>query len=354
MKLTNIEIHYFGAMPNGQKSSLYTLKNTNGMSVKIADFGATIVSISVPDKNGIIDDITHGCNNLEDYLKGVPYFGATIGRYGNRIANGEFKLDGITYNLEKNNGINTLHGGKTGFDKVIWKANIIEGNEPSIVFTHTSPDRDQGFPGQLTVEAKFTLSDDNSLTIKYTAKTDKTTILNITNHSYFNLSGNTNIMEHQIQINADKYLPVNNNIVPTGEIESVKNTPFDFTDFHAIGDRINETSNEQIVLGEGYDHCFVINGTSNDLKKAATAYDPNSGRILEVFTTEPGIQFYTANHLDGTIIGKKGEVYSYRSAFCLETQHFPDSPNHPNFPSTILNPNETYFSTTKLKFSIKK
>lgn len=354
MKLTNIEIHYFGQLPSGQKSTLYTLKNSNGMTVKISDFGATIVGISVPDKNGVFDDITHGCDSLEGYLKGVPYFGATVGRYGNRIGNATFKLDGETYILPKNNGPNILHGGLVGFDKVIWNANIIEGDEPTLSFTHTSPDGDEGFPGHLSVEATFTLLNDNSLTIKYKAKTNKATVLNITNHSYFNLSGGTNIMEHQVKLFADKFLPVDNNIVPTGEIRSVENTPFDFTDFRAIGERINDTNDEQIVLGEGYDHCFVINKQRNKLKKAATVYESFSGRMMEVFTTEPGLQFYTANHLDGSIIGKKGEAYTYRSAFCVETQHFPDSPNQPSFPTTVLRPGETFRSTTKLKFSIKE
>jgi aldose 1-epimerase len=240
-----------------------------------------------------------------------------------------------------------------GFDKVIWKANIIDGDEPSLIFSHTSPNGDEGFPGQLSLEAIFTLSNDNSLTIKYEAKTNKPTVLNITNHSYFNLSGGTNIMEHQVKLFADKYLPVDNNMIPTGEIRSVKNTPFDFIDFHAIGERINEINDEQIVLGEGYDHCFVINEQRNKLKKAATVFEPNSGRMMEVFTTEPGLQFYTANHLDGSIVGKKGDAYIYRSAFCVETQHFPDSPNQPGFPTTILRPGEIFHSTTKLKFSIK-
>jgi aldose 1-epimerase len=353
MKLTNIEIHYFGQLPSGQKSTLYTLKNAKGMTVKISDFGATIVAISVSDRNGTFDDITHGCGSLEGYLKGVPYFGATVGRYGNRIGNATFKLDGETYNLAKNNGPNILHGGNVGFDKVIWKANIIDGDEPSLTFSHTSPDGDEGFPGELSLEATFTLLNDNSLTIKYKAKTNKPTVLNITNHSYFNLSSGTNIMKHQVKLYAERYLPIDNNIVPTGEIRSVKNTPFDFTDFRAIGERINDTADEQIVLGEGYDHCFVINEQRNKLKKAAIVYDPASGRMMEVFTTEPGLQFYTANHLDGSIIGKKGELYSYRSAFCVETQHFPDSPNQPSFPTTVLRPKETFLSTTKLKFSIK-
>lgn len=354
MKLTNIEIHYFGQVPNGQKTSLYTLKNAKGMTVKISDFGATIVAISVPDKNGAFDDITHGCGSLEGYLKGVPYFGATVGRYGNRIGNATFELDGERYNLAKNNGPNILHGGNVGFDKVIWNANIIDGDEPSLTFSHTSPDGDEGFPGQLSLKATFTLSNDNSLTIKYEAITNKPTVLNITNHSYFNLSGSTNIMDHLVKLFADTYLPVDKNIIPTGEIRSVKNTPFDFTDFHAIGERINDTIDEQIILGEGYDHCFVINEQLDNLKNAATVYEPTSGRMMEVFTTEPGLQFYTANHLDGSIVGKKGEAYTYRSAFCVETQHFPDSPNQPSFPSTVLRPNETFSSVTKLRFSISE
>jgi aldose 1-epimerase len=354
MKYKNIEVHPFGEMPNGQKVSLFTLKNVNGVTVQITDFGATIVSISVPDKNGIFDDITHGCNSLEGYLKGVPYFGATIGRYGNRIGNATFTLDGETYHLAKNNGINTLHGGLVGFDKAIWQVNITDGEEPSLSFSHTSPDGDEGFPGQLSLEAVFTLSNDNSLTIKYKANTDKPTVLNITNHSYFNLSGGINIMEHQVKLNADKYLAVDNNIIPTGEMRLVKGTPFDFTDFHAIGERINDTSDEQIVLGEGYDHCFIITDSSDSLREAAKVYEPISGRMMEVFTTEPALQFYTANHLDGSITGKKGEAYTYRSAFCVETQHFPDSPNQPAFPTTVLRPDETFLSTTKFKFSVKE
>jgi aldose 1-epimerase len=354
MDYANVEITHFGEMPNGKKSYLYTLTNANGMCVKISDFGATIVSIYVPDKNGYFEDITHGCNTLEGYLKGVPYFGATIGRYGNRIANGEFSLEGCSYFLEKNNGNNTLHGGTKGFDKVIWEAKITKGETSSLILTNKSPNGDQGFPGHLVVEASFTLTNDNALMFSYKATTDKTTVLNITNHSYFNLSGEGNILEHQLKLNADKYLPVNNNMIPTGHIASVKNTPFDFTEFQRIGDRINDTSDEQLLLGEGYDHCFVLNEHDNKLKMAATVYESRSGRMMDVFTTEPGLQLYTANHLDGSIIGKKGETYSYRSAFCLEAQHFPDSPNQPGFPSTILRPNETFQSSTVLRFSIKK
>jgi len=356
MKQSAIEVEHFGQMPDGRKTSLYTLKNANGIIVKITDFGATIVSIFTPDKNGLSDEITHGCNTLEGYLKGVPYFGATIGRYGNRIGNASFSLDGETFTLAKNNGPNTLHGGLIGFDKAIWEMiEMVEGEETSLSFSHVSPDGDEGFPGELSLEVTFTLTNDNELKIKYKGKTNKATVLNITNHSYFNLSGGSDIMAHQVKLYADKFLPVDSNIVPTGEMRWVKDTPFDFTDFYTIGERINDTTDEQIVLGEGYDHCFVIREQDNEgkLKQAATIYEPTSGRMMEVFTTEPGMQFYTANHLDGSIIGKKGEPYICRSAFCVETQHFPDAPNQPAFPSTVLRPDETFNSITVYQFSIK-
>jgi aldose 1-epimerase len=352
--LENIDIVPFGQLPSGQKSFLYTLKNAQGMSVKISDFGATIVSIFTPDKNGHFKNITHGCLDLEGYLRGVPYFGATIGRYGNRIANGTFWLDDKQYSLAKNNGVNTLHGGLVGFDKAIWEVNVIEGEEPALAFSHTSPDGDEGFPGELTVTVIFTLTNDNTLKLEYKARTSLPTVLNITNHSYFNLSGGTQILKHQVRINADYYLPVDTNMIPTGERKSVKGTAFDFLESHEIGERIDNLDDEQISLGEGYDHCYVLNESDTELKHAASVFEPTSGRVMDIFTTEPGMQFYTANHLDGSLIGKYGEIYTRRSAFCLETQHFPDSPNKPDFPNTVLRHDETFLSKTFFKFSVKE
>lgn len=349
----SIEKTSFGTLPDGQETSLYTLKNAAGMEVKISDFGGTIVSWTAPDKNGKFDDVVHGCDSLSGYLKGVPYFGALVGRYGNRIAKGKFTLDGQTYTLPQNNGVNALHGGLKGFDKVVWAATPAEGEEPSLKLTYTSKDGEEGYPGNLSVEIVYTLQKDNALTIDYKATTDKATVVNLTNHTYFNLSGATDILDHEVVLNADKFLPVDATLIPTGELKAVAGTPFDFTSVHKIGERIDDSTDVQIKFGGGYDHCWVMTDSTKSLRLAATVNEPTTGRVMEVFTTEPAFQFYTGNFLKGDIIGKKGKVYGRRSGFCIETQHYPDSPNQANFPSTVLRPGDTYQSITVYKFSAK-
>jgi len=353
-----VEVQPFGAIGSGQKADLYTLTNRKGMVVSITNFGATIVSIKVPDRAGKVDDVTLGFDTPKEYEDGKSYFGATVGRYGNRIANGEFVLDGKTYTLPKNDGPNTLHGGTIGFNKRIWTAKEVPSKEGAAMqFTYVSPDGEEGFPGTLTATVVFTLyKDKNELKIDYSASTDKPTVVNLTNHSYFDLAGQNhgNILDEIMQINATRFTPVSATLIPTGELREVKDTPFDFTHPTVIGARI-DGSDEQLKFGHGYDHNWVLDrkaGSSN-LIVAAIAHDPNSGRVLEVLTTEPGVQFYTGNFLDGTAKGKGGYAYPHRSAFCLETQHFPDSPNHPNFPSTTLLPGKEYSSTTIFRFSVK-
>jgi aldose 1-epimerase len=346
----------FGKMSDGRIPKLYTLRNEAGMEVKISDFGGTIVSWTAPDKDGKFEDITLGCDSLSGYQKGVPYFGALIGRYGNRIQKGTFSLDGKTYNLAKNNGVNALHGGLLGFDKVLWTATPVAGEEPALKLTYTSKDGEEGYPGNLTVEVVYTLQKDNALKIDYKATTDKATPVNLTNHAYFNLSGNMNetILDDEVIIQANQYLPVDATLIPTGELKSVKGTAFDFTKSKKIGLQINDTTDIQIKYGGGYDHCWVLSDSSKTLKLAATVLNSKSGRLMEVYTTEPAIQFYTGNFLDGTINGKNNTIYKHRSGLCLETQHYPDSPNKSSFPNTILKPGETYQTSTVYKFSIAK
>lgn len=308
----------FGKLPDGQETFLYSLKNKAGMEVKISDFGGTIVSWTAPNKEGVFEDITHGCDSLSGYLKGVPYFGALIGRYGNRIAKGKFTIDSKAYTLAANNGVNSLHGGLKGFDKVLWQATPLEGGEPALKLTYLAKDGEEGYPGNLSVEVLYTLQKDNSLKIDYKANTDKATVINLTNHTYFNLNGSNDILNHEIVINAAKYLPVDATLIPTGELKSVVGTPFDFIKSHKIGERINDSTDIQIKYGPGYDHCWVLTDSSKSLKLAASVYEPTSGRFMEVSTTEPAIQFYTGNFLDGTIVGKGGKVYGRLSALCLE------------------------------------
>jgi aldose 1-epimerase len=344
----------FGALDDGQQMDLYTLTNKNGMQVAITNFGGTIVSIKVPDKDGRLADIVLGYDNASGYQGGKAYLGATIGRYGNRISNGSFSLDDNTYTLPKNDGPNTLHGGTKGFNARVWTAKDVSGpNGEALQLTYLSKDGEEGFPGILSAKVVFTLTGNNELKIDYSATTDKDTVMNLTNHSYFNLSGqgDGDILGTELMLRASKFTPVDATLIPTGEIRSVKSTPFDFTKATPIGARIND-ANEQLKLGIGYDHNWALDGTMGALRLAAQAYDPKSGRVLEVLTTEPGIQFYTGNHLDG-FHGKDGKVYNARYAFCLETQHFPDSPNHPNFPSTELKPGQKYHSVTVFKFSTR-
>jgi len=346
----------FGKTTGGEQIDIYTLSNKKGMEVSITNFGATVVTLKVPDRAGRATDIVLGYDTLDGYEKGTSYFGATVGRYGNRIAGGKFSIDGKTYTLPKNNGENTLHGGIVGFNKKVWKAREIaaKGGE-SLEMTYLSADGEEGFPGNLSTKVVFTLpADRNELKIDYAATTDKDTVLNLTNHSYFNLAGegNGDILDHVMTLHAKQFTPVDKGLIPTGELKNVAGTPMDFNNATAIGKRINE-SDEQLVFGKGYDHNWVLTrAEGSELSIAAEAYDPKSGRKLEVLTTEPGVQFYSGNFLDGAK-GKGNKPYPQRAAFCLETQHFPDSPNHPNFPSTLLKPNAGFHSQTVFRFSAK-
>jgi len=339
----------FGTTQDGKSVEIYELINANGLRAKVMTFGAILTEMWVPDRNGQGADIVLGFNNFKDYEKTNPYFGATVGRYANRIAKGEFKLDGKTYNLPVNNGPNSLHGGLKGFDKVIWNATKepnVKG--PSVKFEYTSADGEEGYPGTLTVTVTYTLTNDNELKIDYHATTDKPTVLNLTNHTYWNLAGEGNgtILDNGLQILATQYTAVDDTSIPTGKQLSVEGTPMDFLNPHIIGKRIAQAPN-----GNGYDHNFVLRKTEDgSLDAAAILADPKSGRSMVVSTTEPGVQLYTANYLDGTLIGKSGKPYVKNGAVCLETQHYPDSPNHPSFPTTVLRPGETYESTTIYHF----
>lgn len=346
----------FGKTKDGQAVDLYTFSNASGMEVRAMTYGGIILSIKVPDRNGKFDDVTLGFDSLEPYLANSTYFGALIGRYGNRIGKARFKLDGKEYKLAVNNGPNALHGGLKGFDKVIWQAESFDKPEGvGVVFRYTSPDGEEGYPGTLQVLVTYTLTDKNELTLDYHATTDKATPVNLTNHAYFNLAGPgvRDILDHQMMINADNTTPVDSTLIPTGEIKSVEGTPFDFRKPTAIGARI-DANDQQIKYGPGYDHNFVLNRKGEGLSLAARVVEPTTGRVMEVSTTEPAVQFYTGNFLDGTLTGKGGHVYKRRYAFCLETQHFPDSPNKPSFPSTIVKPGETYTSKTVYAFSVEK
>jgi len=332
----------------------FTMKNAKGLVVQAITYGGIITSITAPDRNGVPGDIVLGFDSIDGYLKDHPFFGAIIGRYGNRIAKGRFTLDGQTYKLATNNGVNHLHGGVRGFDKAIWQAEPLAGKN-GVAFTRTSPDGEEGYPGTLTVRVSYELTDNNQLVVEYRATTDKATPVNLTQHSYFNLAGegSGDILGQSLLLNADRFTPVDGTLIPTGEIANVEGTPFDFRNPTAIGARIAQP-NPQLKHGQGYDHNWVLNRSGEGLQMAAMATDPVSGRTLEVTTTEPGIQFYSGNFLDGTIRGKSGHVYKQRSGFCLETQHFPDSPNQPNFPTTILKPGEEYKTSTVFTFGITR
>ncbi|MBX2971179.1 MAG: galactose mutarotase [Cyclobacteriaceae bacterium] len=343
----------FGAMPDGTAVEQYTLTNANGIEMKVITYGGIITSLKLPDRDGNFADVVLGYDNLEGYLEQNPYFGAIIGRYGNRIARGMFTLDSVQYELAQNNIGNHLHGGNVGFDKVVWQAEPLTiENAVGLKFTYTSKNMEEGYPGNLDVTVNYILGDDNTLTFEYFATTDKKTIVNLTNHAYYNLTGKPgDVLGHELKINANEYLPVDKTLIPL-QPESVQGTPFDFTSGKAIGKDI-ETDHVQLKNGGGYDHCWILNTSDDALNFAASLYDPGSGRFMEVFTTEPGIQFYSGNFLDGTITGKDGVVYNYRTGLCLETQHYPDSPNRPDFPTTTLNPGEEYRTKTVTKFSIK-
>jgi aldose 1-epimerase len=344
----------FGRLPSGQDVTQYTLKNASGIELRVIDYGGIITSLKTPDRNGAFADIVLGYDDLAGYLKTTPYFGAIIGRYGNRIASAQFTLDGVSHTLAANNGPNALHGGVVGFDKVLWTATpfAVDGGT-GVRLTYTSKDGEEGYPGTLQVAVTYTLSDSNQLAIDYRATTDKATPVNLTQHSYFNLAGDGSgdVLQHVVAIDADRFTPVDSTLIPTGALQPVTGTPFDLRTPTAIGAHIN-SADAQIRNGGGYDHNWVLSRTGAGLAHAARVLEPTSGRTLDVATTEPGIQFYTGNFLDGTITGKSGHVYKYRNGFCLETQHFPDSPNQPAFPSTILRPGVAYESHTVFSFGV--
>ncbi len=344
----------FGALPDGQAVDAFTLTNANGMEVKAITYGGIITSLKVPDRNGQLGDVVLGYDALQGYVDKSPFFGTIVGRYGNRIARGRFTIDGTTYTLPINNGPNHLHGGPQGFDKKVWKAEPFERPDAvGVVFTHTSPDGDMGYPGTLQAKVTYTLTNDNTLRFDYEATTDKPTHVNLTQHTYFNLAGagNGDVLGHELQMDADRYTPVDAGLIPTGDLATVEGTPFDFRTATTIGARIG-ADHPQIAAGGGYDHNMVF-ARPGAMEPVVRVYEPTSGRTLTVSTSEPGVQFYTGNFLDGTITGKAGKTYPKRSGFCLETQHFPDSPNKPEFPSTLLRPGETYSSTTAYTFGTR-
>lgn len=343
----------FGKTPDGTPVELYTLRNSKGMTATIMTYGGILTSLKVPDRNGNFGDVVLGYDNLDGYIQKSPYFGALIGRYGNRIAKGRFTLDGQTYQLATNNGPNSLHGGLKGFDKVVWSAKPIEtAYGPALILTYVSKDGEEGYPGNLVVSATYSMGEDNTLRLEFSATTDRDTVVNLTQHSYFNLRGSGDILGHDVFINADKFTPVDSTLIPTGELKPVDGTPFDFRTATAIGARIGN-DDEQLKFAGGYDHNFVINKPEGAYGLCAGVYEPTTGRVLEIYSTSPGLQFYSGNFLDGTITGKGGWVYQFRDAFCMEPQHYPDSPNQPNFPSVVLHPGETYHNTIVYKFSTK-
>ena len=344
----------FGKLPDGSAVEQFTLTNANQVELKAISYGGIITSLRVPDRNGRIDDIVLGFDSLAGYLKDHPFFGAIIGRYGNRIGKGQFTLDGKAYKLATNNGPNHLHGGNKGFDKVLWSAEPVAGAN-AIAFTRTSPDGEEGYPGNLRVRVTYTLTDANELIVEYRATTDKPTPVNLTQHSYFNLAGQASgdILSHELTLNADRYTPVDDTLIPTGELAPVAGTPFDFRKPAAIGARINN-DHPQLKAGKGYDHNWVLSRKGTGLQPAARVTEGKTGRTLEISTTEPGIQFYAGNFLDGTLTGKEGAAYRHRTGFCLETQHYPDSPNKPKVPSTTLRPGREYRTRTVFKFGVAK
>jgi aldose 1-epimerase len=345
----------FGKTADGAKVDIYTLTNTSGAEARILTYGGTVVSLKVPDKNGTLGDVVLGYDSIADYEKHTAYFGALIGRYANRIANARFTLNGKEYKLASNNGPNHLHGGPKGYNRVVWSArSSTDANGANLDLTYLSRDGEEAYPGNLKINVVYTLTEKNELKIVYSATTDKDTIVNLTQHSYFNLAGagNGTVLDHELTVNADRFTPTDDTAIPTGELRPVKGTPFDFTRPVKIGARI-EQADEQLKFGRGYDHNWVLNKKDKALSLAATVYESTSGRVMEVLTTEPGVQLYTGNYLDAAIKGKDGRDYPFRSGFCLETQHFPDSPNRPAFPSTVLKPGQKYSQTTIYKFLVR-
>lgn len=344
----------FGKLPDGKEVTRYTLQNKNGLEMTVINYGGIITSLKVPDKNGVLEDIVLGYDSLSHYLQDSPYFGAIVGRYGNRIANGKFKLDGKTYILAQNNNGQHLHGGLKGFDKVFWNIEEHPSSEgPALKLSYLSQDMEEGYPGNLETEVIYVLSDNDELKIDYRSTTDTKTVVNLTQHSYFNLTGNCkrDILDHQLMVTSDKFVPVDKVLIPTETLKEVTGTPFDFRTATAIGARITQ-KDSQLELGKGYDHCWVLS-SPDSMKLAGSLYEPTSGRMVEIFTTEPGLQFYSGNFLDGSLSGKNGVVYQHRYGLCLETEHFPDSPNRPDFPSTELKPGEVYTTQTVYRFSTR-
>jgi aldose 1-epimerase len=353
---TRIRRDPFGKTPEGAVAEIFTLFGDGGVVARISNYGGVIVSVEAPGRDGKKADVVLGYSTLEGYVADRSFQGALIGRYGNRIAKGRFVLDGKTYALATNNGPNHLHGGIHGFGRKVWGARVVNGPKgDALELTLLSPDMDEGYPGSLNVKVVYSLGSDNGLEIDYTATTSDPTVLNLTNHTYFNLAGegSGDVLGHELQIEADEFTPVDATLIPTGELRPVKGTPLDFTKSTRIGARIDDPY-EQMAKGSGYDHNFVVRGPAGKLRLAARVVEPTSGRALEVLTTQPGVQFYTGNFLDGSIVGKSGRPYARRNAFCLETQHFPDSPNQPKFPSVVLRPGQTYHETTVFRFTTAK
>lgn len=354
--MNNIKNSEFGVLESGQKINSYRLANSNGMAVTIINFGAAVVKIEVPDRLGKIEDVILGYENLNQYVNDTSYLGAIVGRFGNRINKGHFSLDGKEFQLSTNESENHLHGGINGFNKAVWVPRIVEHhNSYAVEFDYISPDGEEGYPGTATIKVTYVLTQENSLQINYTAASNKPTIINPTSHCYFNLTGSpqNTILNHELMINADKFTPIDNSLITTGELKNVQNTPMDFRISKKIGDHIDE-NDEQLSKGLGYDHNWVLNDYNGNVQKAASVYEPNSGRFMQVFTDQPGLQFYSGNYLNEKIKGKYGINYKPRTGFCLECQHFPDSPNKKNFPSTILRPGEIYKQTTIYNFSVKQ
>jgi len=351
----NIVKEFYGMTRDSQSVDIYTLTNNNGMEVRITNYGGIIQSLTAPDRDSKYEDVVLGYEKLDSYIEATPYFGAIVGRYGNRIANGKFTLDEVEYTLAQNDGINHLHGGIKGFDKIVWKATPIKNiDSVTLKFAYISNDGEEGYPGNLNITVFYTLADDDALKIEYHAVTDKKTHINLTNHSYFNLTANfnNNILDHELCLNADKYIPIDPTAIPLGIIDPVANTPFDFTTPKKISKNILD-DNQQLKNGIGYDHCLVFENSDGKVKLQATVYEEGSGRLMEVFTDQPAVQFYVGNYLDGSNIGKGNLPYQHRTGLCLETEHYPDSPNQHQFPSTILEPGEVYSTTTIYKFSTK-
>ena len=342
----------FGKTADGKEVSIFTLKNSKGVEARIMNYGGIVVSLKVPDQKGVLGDVVLGYDNLADYIKATPYFGALVGRYGNRIAKGKFTVNGTECHLATNNIGNHLHGGIKGFDKVVWDAEILKDKpEATLELKYVSPDGEEGYPGSLSVTAVYSITEKNELRLDFIATTDKPTVCNLTHHSYFNLAGKGDILGHEVAIFADAFTPVDSTLIPTGELKPVVGTPFDFRKATAIGARIKK-DDEQLKFGGGYDHNWVINKSPGKLARLASVYEPVTGRVMEVFSTEPGLQFYSGNFLDGSNVGKGGVAYQYRAGFCMEPQHYPDSPNKPQFPSVVLKPGQTYRNTIIYRFSV--